>query len=1338
MMTRRGLITPKLAQLLLVLVLLLSMLGVLSALARVVNADDGSLPEWKQAANLDPLPRAANPPEPDSAESAVLVASILPTYIYTDSTPVPDLDQYRCSSGTPVTLTITVPDDFTVGDLDVGINLTHTFRGDLELWLSSPAGTPVQLMDSSSDANDNYDVLLDDESPNPLNDGNDDNINLPYYDRLAQPYGSLSDFDGESAQGDWVLSICDRYHADTGTFNQWTLFFTEALPNTIGDLVWSDSDADGLQDPGKPGIPGITVTLYSGTAAIDTTTTDADGLYLFANLDPGDYFVEFTLPSGHHFSPQDAGVDDTKDSDADPVTGRTSPTTLTAGESDLTWDAGMFELATLGDYVWNDDNHDGSQSGGELGLLGVTVTLYTSGDSWISTTTTNDSGFYTFTDLLPGDYYLEFVLPDGYAFSPQNQDANDALDSDVDPDTGQTDTISLSPGDNDLDWDAGMYEAATLGDTVWEDLDANGIQDDVFQGVSGVTVHLYQCGGPFTDTTTTAADGSYAFTGLVPGDYYLEFTLPDGYAFSPQSMGGDATKDSDADPDTGQTICIPLIALQNDLAWDAGMYRFAELGDTVWEDMNINGLQDDGMTGINGVTVTLQYSGTGIISTTTTAADGSYAFTGLTPGVYSLTFDLLPGYEFSPQDQTGDTQDSDADPITGQTITMTLVSGQTDDTWDAGMYQRPSLGDYVWEDTDGDGIQDEVGTGISGVTVTLHHCSEPYSHTTTTDASGSYAFTDLGPGSYYVEFFPPPDYFFTLQDQGADPAKDSDADQVTGQTICTDLSSGENDTTWDAGMYQGIRLGDYVWEDLDGNGVQDGEPGMAGVVVTLTNSSREFIANTTTDVNGFYLFTNLAPGSYFIRFELLDGYAFSPLYAGGDLAKDSNAGPGGWTSVIPLPESGIDDLSWDAGMYALLELGNYVWHDLDGDGLQDDGESGISDVTVALYTCSGNILIDTTSTGANGIYTFTNLSAGGYYVSFDLPAGYAFSLQDQGSDDEIDSDVDPGTGQTTCINVAAGHDDYSWDAGMYPHFGVAVDKVAPPTVVNGVMTFTIRITNTGPITLEIVPLADHFDGPIEYIGGSPPADVVDNVAGDLTWTDLTTSTLGNMDPGAVFIVETVFQLTTPSAGFAITNTAVVTEVRNIYDQEVTGDSDTVIFSQEPHLVYLPLVVKNTMQAPNLVVKEVTATSDDVQVVIENQGNSVTSRGFWVDAYIDPDSSPTAVNQMWHELGSQGIAWAVMETMDPGEVITLTFNGTYYDDVRSYVVWPLATGAPVYAQVDSYDEATTYGSILEDHEITGGSYDNISGPVSVTGGVTTSPSAPSFRHFYSPRGELIGQ
>jgi uncharacterized repeat protein (TIGR01451 family) len=117
-----------------------------------------------------------------------------------------------------------------------------------------------------------------------------------------------------------------------------------------------------------------------------------------------------------------------------------------------------------------------------------------------------------------------------------------------------------------------------------------------------------------------------------------------------------------------------------------------------------------------------------------------------------------------------------------------------------------------------------------------------------------------------------------------------------------------------------------------------------------------------------------------------------------------------------------------------------------------------------------------------------------------------------------------------------------------------------------------------------------------------------------------------------------------------------------------------------HTIYLPLAFKNYVAAPDLVVQSITATSDGVQVVIENQGNA-------------PVTGESAL------------------PLAPGDVLTLTVGDGYYVPEYSQVAWPLAEGTPVYAQVDSASADTTYGAVLENHEITDGTYNNISSTVS---------------------------
>ncbi|HMQ49652.1 MAG TPA: SdrD B-like domain-containing protein, partial [Saprospiraceae bacterium] len=134
--------------------------------------------------------------------------------------------------------------------------------------------------------------------------------------------------------------------------DQVTVIINNDLCSKIGDFVWDDTDGDGVQDAGEPGIGGVTVNLLDGNGNfLETTTTLPNGYYEFADLIPGDYIVEFETPTGYEPTLANQGGDDTEDSDA--VGGQTGIITLMNGDSDLTNDAGYYRPASLGDFVWS-------------------------------------------------------------------------------------------------------------------------------------------------------------------------------------------------------------------------------------------------------------------------------------------------------------------------------------------------------------------------------------------------------------------------------------------------------------------------------------------------------------------------------------------------------------------------------------------------------------------------------------------------------------------------------------------------------------------------------------------------------------------------------------------------------------------------------------------------------------------------------------------------------------------------------------------------------------------------------------------------------------------------
>ncbi len=305
-------------------------------------------------------------------------------------------------------------------------------------------------------------------------------------------------------------------------------FTNTPIPNTgaLGNFVWDDLNANGVQDLGEPGIPGVTVTLNTGA----TATTDANGAYRFTDLAPGTYTVTVGTPVGYAPSPTGAGTTETDNN------GSGTSTTL-ANTLDNSLDFGFYKLGAIGDYVWNDLNANGVQESGEPGITGATVTLTIGSTS--TSTTTGISGAYAFSDLAPGTYTVTVATPAGFLASPSNAGGNPANDS-----NGSGTTVAVE-GTSNTTIDFGFYQLGSIGDYVWNDVDGNGIQDVEESGIGGVFVSLSNGA-----TTTTTASGFYSFPNLPAGTYTVTFTLPLGFAASPSNVGSDPTVDSNGSSST--------------------------------------------------------------------------------------------------------------------------------------------------------------------------------------------------------------------------------------------------------------------------------------------------------------------------------------------------------------------------------------------------------------------------------------------------------------------------------------------------------------------------------------------------------------------------------------------------------------------------------------------------------------------------------------------------------------------------------------------------------------------------------------------------------------------
>lgn len=273
-----------------------------------------------------------------------------------------------------------------------------------------------------------------------------------------------------------------------------------------------------------------------------------------------------------------------------------------------------------------------------------------------------------------------------------------------------------------------------------------------------------------------------------------------------------------------------------------------------------------------------------------------------------------------------------------------------------------------------------------------------------------------------------------------------------------------------------INVGNFVWDDIDGDGSQDaGEPGLAGITVQLWNGAKtQLLDSAVTNASGIYSLTAPTPGEYRVRVLLSSGDMFSPKNNAANDQTDSDINTTGtsigFTDTYTFATNLISITSIDAGVIKFrtptptrtptpIHLGNLVWRDLNGNGIQDAGEPGAAGVTLQLWNEAKTQLFTSTVSNASGIYSLVAPAPGNYRVRVLLPSGASFAPMNQGSSDLTDSDINPSGinfGFTDTIMIASNVISItSIDTGLLNY--------VPPTAT---VTPTATITPTPPALMN--------------------------------------------------------------------------------------------------------------------------------------------------------------------------------------------------------------------------------------------------------------------------------
>ncbi len=707
-----------------------------------------------------------------------------------------------------------------------------------------------------------------------------------------------------------------------------------------------------VDEDGKP-LKDVVVKLKdSNGEVIKETKTDKSGAYSFVNIPVGDYVIVEEDPKGFE------SVEDIQSQDGDATANSNTndneiPVTLTKDEDDKN-----------NVFIDKAPNGVGNISGSvkdknSKPLENVTIVLKDSNGTIVATTTTNDKGEYEFTDIPVGDYVIVEKDPIGYSSVKDEQSSDD--DKEANSDTNDNEIpVSLSKDENDVKND---FIDQAIGHI------AGAVVDENDSPIKGVEVELKDKDGKVVATTTTDNNGEYAFLNIPVGDYVIVEKDPTGYS----SIGDNQSSDDDK-PNSNTNdneIPVTLSAGEIDLNNIFKDHTPAQKG-------TIKGVVGDidNNTPLKDVTVLLKDSKGNVVATTKTDANGMYEFKDIPVGEYVVVEEDPIGYTSVGDEQSNDNDQTANSNINDNEIPVTLTDGEVDSGNNFGDRAPAKKGNISGS------VKDSDGNGIDGVTIELKDSSGNVVATTTTNDKGEYEFKNIPEGDYIIVEKDPIGYSSVSDEQSSDGDKTPNSNSNDNEIPVT-LTNGEDD--------KDNNFIDKAAGQIMGSVVDDNDKPIKDVVIKLKDKDGNVVAQTTTDSEGKYYFSDIPLGEYVIVEEDPRGYSSISDEQSADNDNTPNSNTNDNEIPVSLKYAGEIDKDNNFKDKAPTNTGSA------SGSVKDDKGNPLEGVTIELTDMQGD-LVATTTTDKNGEYEFSNIPEGDYIIVEKDPIDY-LSIKDEQSKD---------------------------------------------------------------------------------------------------------------------------------------------------------------------------------------------------------------------------------------------------------------------------------------------------------------------------------------------------